>query len=249
MSSSPIAYGYGRVSTGKQEVSIEGQAHQVKAFYDYRLKDQGVAWGGWFQDTAVSGATKFKSRTAGAALCERLQAGDHVIFAKMDRAFRSAMDQGAVLEWMLKKEVKPHFLDAGVDASTNVGQMVLGILAHVAQWERSRIGERVRAANAERRRRGELAGPKPRLGFKLIVRGGKRYAEPDPAQLLTLKRIWEWQQQGHTIQDIRTKLLLGGVSMRGRANWTHDRVWECGRAYGALLTAGTLPDWARPELG
>lgn len=240
----PIAYAYGRVSTGKQEVSIEAQAHQAKAFYDWRLQPLGPTWGGWYADTAVSGATKLLQRTAGKALCERLRAGDHVIFAKMDRAFRSAMDQAVMLEWFKKKGVKPHFLDAGVDATTPVGEMVLGILAHVAQWERSRIGERVRQANGERRRQGQAGKVKASLGFKIVTRGGRRFEEFDFGDLLTMKFIWESWQQGHSIEDIRVKVILGNRELGGQSTWSPRRVWKCATAYGILLAAGKLPpEW------
>src|SRR5262245_31102701 len=62
-------FGYGRVSTMKQEISIDAQQTQVEEYCKSRLTSTGnLSWGGWYCDPAVSGSDKFRQRPAGGKL-------------------------------------------------------------------------------------------------------------------------------------------------------------------------------------
>src|SRR5438552_586195 len=86
-----IAFGYGRVSTVRQEISVEADRKQVEDYATYRLLPRGLTWGGWYCDASEGGKASFRGREAGGVLCQRLQRGDHVVIARLDLAFRSAV--------------------------------------------------------------------------------------------------------------------------------------------------------------
>jgi DNA invertase Pin-like site-specific DNA recombinase len=243
-----FAYGYGRVSTAKQEMSIQAQETQCRQFYESRIvhKQPDVPWGGFFADSAVSGATQFRKRTAGAALFDRLCPKDHVIFPKMDRAFRSLSDQVLTLETLSKKAVNVHFIDAGVDSTTKIGRLILQILASFAEFERGRISERHKDAFAERRRQGLAAGPPPR-GFKVEKRDGQRYFVHNLDELRVMRRSYELYEEGNTFYQIYQAFQLHGLkNPRNGKEISCHTAWEMDQSYRKLLATGTLPPDALP---
>ena len=79
------AYGYGRASTGKQELTEEIQRRAVEEYYRTHLKPQGVEWGGWHYDAATSGDKAFTEREHGLSLWVMAQRGDYIVASKSDR--------------------------------------------------------------------------------------------------------------------------------------------------------------------
>ena len=90
------------------------------------------------------------------------QPGDHVVFARMDRAFRNLRDLLTVLDEYEKREIVVHFVDQRLDLSTANGKLVASILAAIAQWESDRKSEASRAVHAKLR---HPQGSGSKLGF------------------------------------------------------------------------------------
>lgn len=250
-----FAYGYGRVSTARQEISVDAQHTTCKQFWEYRLKPMGVEWGGWYADAAVSGRTEIRKRPSAKVLFERLESGDHVIFSKMDRAFRSAIDQALTIETILQRGIAPHFLDAGVDATTPTGKMALGILAAVAEFERSRISERMKDAAAERRRQGLAWSPSsPRIGvrFKTDAEGNRR-ALWHKYELLCLREAYLLVESGWNAYQIWRKFWVErkrkdtNKKERDGDSWSYNAIKKGIMRYRQWLAEGTLPEYARPD--
>ena len=178
----PTAYGYLRVSSNAQTVSglgLEAQLQRVRAAQG-RLRAAGTVTGRVYRDEGVSAARyAMRDRPAGAALDAVIQTGDHVCIAMLDRAFRSQRDAAITLGAWLSRGVTVHLLDIGADTSTPVGQLTVGILAAVAQWESQRIGERVREAKAAQHRAGRSTNGRARPGYRLLPGGHLR---PDARQ-------------------------------------------------------------------
>lgn len=162
-------YGYCRVSTHEQAedgVSLAAQASQIKGYCQMR---------GWaaepiiFEERGVSGSKPFYQRPEGKRLFEILTSGDAVVASKLDRMFRSAADALSALEYFKKVGVSVHLLDLGGDVTGNgIGKMTFTILAALAEFERERIGERIRDARSEMKRTGKYLGGKRRYGFDVV---------------------------------------------------------------------------------
>ena len=148
-----IALGYARCSTQEQADTGNGLAAQEKAIRaecerrDWTLLD--VA-----RDEGHSGKSLDRPALHGAL--ERIAAGEAggLVVAKLDRASRSVVDFGRLLEWFDAADATLVALDLGMDTSTSSGRLVANVMASVAEWERSVIGERTRDALAARKAQG-----------------------------------------------------------------------------------------------
>lgn len=86
----------------------------------------------------------------------RLERGDVLVVAKLDRLGRSTRKVLDVAESLERAGVDLVALDLGVDTTTPAGRLVLTVLAALAEWERAIISERTRAALAVKSAAGQL---------------------------------------------------------------------------------------------
>jgi putative DNA-invertase from lambdoid prophage Rac len=101
-----------------------------------------IASGGprWTPSKNALAARSVEDRPLGGLLFAKLQRGDIVIAAKLDRLFRSALDALKVEESLKTRAVKLHLLDLGGDIAGNgISRLFLTIAAAVAEAERDRI--------------------------------------------------------------------------------------------------------------
>jgi DNA invertase Pin-like site-specific DNA recombinase len=163
-------------------ISLEEQRRKIEG----RCIEQGWQLAGVFVDAAVSGTTPLAKRPEGARLHAVLNPGDIVIAAKMDRAFRSTLDALQTIQSFRNRKISLWLLDPGGDVSGNgIAELIMTVLAAVAQFERSLISERMVAAKAQMRHQGLLQGGKAPFGYKLgelAGHGRTRHLLPDPAQ-------------------------------------------------------------------
>lgn len=157
MTALPKIYGYIRVSTEQQAdsgLSLAAQSHQIVTHQAALIaRHPHLSRGRIYRDPAVSGSkTVLRRRPQGSQLWRALKAEDHVIFAKLDRGFRSTKDCLYTLEEFSRRGVVVHLLDLAVDTSTPAGKLLITILAAMAEWEAARFGERIRDAHRARRR-------------------------------------------------------------------------------------------------
>ncbi len=139
-----------------------------------------MKWGGFFKDETKS-AYRFEliARKAGRELQAALEAGDVVIFAKLDRGFRNARDFMNTTFFWKQRGVSYHFMDLGLDSNSPMGELMLGVLALFAQWESARKSERTREALAIRRANGKVSSGKIPRGFVAIGERHKKNLGPD----------------------------------------------------------------------
>lgn len=167
-------YGYIRVSTTAQVdsgLSLQAQREQVSEYIAKIASKQLVA-GRIYSEQGVSASKRqFRVRPQGKLLDRKLRDGDHIVIAKLDRGFRSTTDCLQTLKHWQRRNITVHLLDLRVDTSTPMGQLLIGILAVIAEWESSRRGERIRDALHERRK---TAPGKALTGIRVL---GYRVAE------------------------------------------------------------------------
>jgi putative DNA-invertase from lambdoid prophage Rac len=122
---------YYRVSTDDQ--SIAGQRASLPGPFDKEFTDEGV-----------SGAIPAESRPGFAALLGYVREGDTIHVAAIDRLGRDALDIQATVRKLLDKGVAVDVLGLGVIAK-GVGELIVAVLAQIADMERNRIKERCNA--------------------------------------------------------------------------------------------------------
>lgn len=125
---------YTRVSTNDQ--TTEAQRHELPGMFDRE-----------FSDVGVSGAVVAASRPGFAQLLAYIRDGDELHVAAIDRLGRDAIDVQQTVRALLDKGVTVHVGGLGA-IGRGVGELVVAVLAQVAQMERDRINERTRQGRA-----------------------------------------------------------------------------------------------------
>lgn len=159
-------YGYGRHSTDRQGLTEEAQRKKVEAYISLHLPD--VPYGGWLYDTAVSRGTPLFERPKGRELWALVQPGDHIVVAKLDRAFGKTLDGLRSIEMLAHKNVSFQSADRQVDTSTAAGRACLTVVMAFAQLDREQTAERTRDALAVKRDAGKPYGPHIPYGWRKV---------------------------------------------------------------------------------
>lgn len=179
---------YYRVSTTDQ--TTEAQRHAL-------LKGrEGVAFDREFSDPGVSGAVPAAQRPGFAQLLAYIRDGDTLHVYAVDRLGRDALDVQATVRSLLAKGVAVEVLGLGRIAK-GVGELILAVLAQVADMERARIVERTsagrekaRASLAEtgRTHRGKVSMGRPHEGDPKAV---KQWREEQQASIAATAAHWK----------------------------------------------------------
>jgi DNA invertase Pin-like site-specific DNA recombinase len=173
-------YGYGRHSTSGQGLTETAQKSSVDAYATAYLGCAGVDK--WMYDSAVSGGKPIFERPEGLRLWALVQPGDHIVIAKLDRAFRRTLDGLRVLEMLDAKGVYFHCVQQKVDTYSPAGRAILTVLLAFAQLEREQAAERTKEALAVKREAGLPSGPAVPIGWKKIGKGRDSRFVPDPEE-------------------------------------------------------------------
>jgi DNA invertase Pin-like site-specific DNA recombinase len=209
-------YGYCRVSTDRQAdsgISLDEQQRKIEA----RCAENGWELAHTFIDAGVSGGTPLAKRPEGGRLLAALRPNDVIISAKMDRVFRSAFDALATIESFKKRKISLWLLDLGGDVSGNgISELIMTVLAAVAQFERSLISERIKDAKRNLRRGNKHQGGLRPFGWRLgEINGHGRARElvPDPDEQGAIADIVAMREAGRTLMDIRDTLRGQGFAI------------------------------------
>jgi putative DNA-invertase from lambdoid prophage Rac len=200
-------YGYARVSTARQASEGESLEVQQRQIEGYGLM-HGLTLAGVLVEEGVSGSVPVEERPVGGPLFAKLQRGDIVIAAKLDRLFRSALDALKVVEDLKRRGVALHLLDLGGDISGNgLSKLFLTIAAAFAEAERDRIRERIGQVKADQKARGRYLGGKVPFGFR---RGDGGELVPHEAEQEAIREIIALRAQGRPLRVIAEAVAAKG---------------------------------------
>lgn len=157
---------YARVSTLDQEP--ENQLAEIRRY---------IAARGWNQlpsdytDRGVSGAKDRRPALDQLVKDARRRRFDVLVVWRLDRLGRNLKHLVVLLEELQALGIAFVSLAEGIDATTPAGKLQMHILAAIAEFERARIAERVKAGLARVRAAGKRLGrPRRRLGADDLVR-------------------------------------------------------------------------------
>ena len=136
-----------------------------------------------FEDAGVSGATLAAERPSFAAMMNYVREGDTLSVCAVDRLGRDAIDVQTSVRRLIQKGVIVNVLGLGPIAK-GVGELVLAVLAQVAQMERDRITERCNAGRVAARQSLSATGKTHRGKLGL---GRSKAADPD--QVVTWRTV------------------------------------------------------------
>jgi DNA invertase Pin-like site-specific DNA recombinase len=202
-------FGYCRVSTMDQADEGSSLASQRQQITGYAMM-KGWEVTEFFVEAGVSGSVPLADRPEGQRMLAGLQAGDVVITAKLDRAFRSAADALGTLEQLKEDRVALHMIDLGGDVTGNgISKMVFTILAAVAEGERDRIRERIRDAKRHLTSQGVFSGGKRPFGFDIVADGEISRLVPNAAEQAAIARMQAMRKERKTFREIGAAVGMG----------------------------------------
>ena len=160
--------GYARVSTSKQEQSLDIQR---EALVDAGCDPQHI-----YTDT-ISG-TKWQRPGLEEALAY-MRPDDTLVVARLDRLGRNLVDTVNTIAALAERDINVKVLEPALDTSRPADKVVLNVMASLAEWERDLLIQRTREGVVQARAQGRVAGPKPKLSdeqaqvAKELIDGGK----------------------------------------------------------------------------
>ena len=208
----PRTFAYCRVSTDSQAENGQSLDVQWRQLEGWALQ-RGVGLDAVHVEAGVSGAVPFHEPPEGAKLWAGLRAGDTLVAAKLDRMFRSASDCLAVVEAFESRGVSLFLLDlnGGADdvSGNGIARLFLTIVWAFAEFERNRIGERIRATKQRQKASGEFSGAVP---FGFMVDANRRLV-PVKAQQAAIRRMHAFRRKGLSLRAISAELAKSGIKI------------------------------------
>ncbi|MEO2032294.1 MAG: recombinase family protein [Planctomycetaceae bacterium] len=132
-------YGYVRVSTDDQ--SVESQIGPVQQYMD-RISDEWTEPAGIIRDEGVSALkVDFADRPGASCLLSGLKRGDHIVFLRPARAFRSLRDMVNMVDTIHKMGVTIHLAEGAMksgDMSFDLSMQIMVLMAQIESEENSR---------------------------------------------------------------------------------------------------------------
>ena len=170
---------YFRVSTEGQSVAAQRQA--LGAGFDREFVDEGL-----------SGATLAADRPGFAKLLSYVREGDTLYVYALDRLGRDALDVQAIVRRLLEMGVTVHVHGLGA-ISRGVGELIVAVLAQIADMERQRIRERCEAGRAAARaaiaatgrtHRGKVSLGRPKAADAAVVAAWRKANQASISQTM-----------------------------------------------------------------
>ena len=203
-----LAVAYLRVSTDDQNLGTEAQRAAITSW----ARRSGVEVLSWHEDR-VSGGIGVDDRpgllNALGTLRDR-QAGV-LVAAKRDRIARDVVVAATVEQMARDAGARVVTADGVAVEDTPEGALMRGLMDLFAQYERSVIKARTKAALAVKKRNGQRYSRRAPLGFRF---DDGRMVE-DEGERATLQRVREMREKGLSIARITSILNAEGVTCRG----------------------------------
>ena len=219
------AVGYCRVSTDKQDVSLEAQEERIRAgalIKGVTLSEIVVDRDEFSGDLNRPGVIRvldlIKARAVSA-----------VIFAKLDRVSRSTADTIYLVDLCNKKNVAFISLAESLDTKSAVGRFFVRTLASHAEFERESIGERTRIGLTHLKKLGMPVGNVPyghqkRGSNRGVPLALKQPLAPNEAEQKIVALALELRREGLGMRDIAEMLNAEGYRTRRGTKWRFQYV-------------------------
>jgi DNA invertase Pin-like site-specific DNA recombinase len=152
---------YARVST--QDQTCENQLIELRRYVQAR---------GWtateYVDTGVSGSKDRRPALDQLITAVRRHQVNAVVCWRLDRLGRNLRHLVLLLDEWQSRGIAFVTLGEGIDTSTAAGRLVAGVLGSIAEFERARIQERIRAGLARAKAQGTRLGRRRSLAARRL---------------------------------------------------------------------------------
>lgn len=211
---------YVRYSDTKQDdgYSVEYQLSECQGY----LSKHGLPLNKTYIDQAVTG-TKVAGRDAFHELIHDVKNGliDIVVVYKFSRIFRNAYESHKYRKLFKKHGVKLISVTQMVDDETSSGQLMIGVMANIDEYQSAVISDHVKSAMREMVAEGYFAGGTVPYGYKLeAVQHGKKVRKkyvPDEFEKEVVKKLFELYADNYSLKYLQdyTKS-IGAATRQGK---------------------------------
>lgn len=212
---------YGRYSDTKQDdgFSIEYQLTECQAYLDKNSMPLTKT----YIDQAITG-TKVAGREAFHELIHDVKNGliDVIVVYKYSRIFRNAYESHKYRKLFKKHGVKLISVTQAVDDETSSGQLMIGVMANIDEYQSAVISDHVKSAMREMVSEGFFAGGTVPYGYKLeVVQHGKKTRKkyvPDEYEKEVVKKLFELYADNYSLKYLQdyTKS-IGAATRQGKS--------------------------------
>jgi site-specific DNA recombinase len=213
------AVAYIRVSTGKQDLSMEAQQEKIRLYCQLNSLDLVEI----IRERAVTAKIKLNKRPEGSKIDRMLQNGvHHIVSCKLDRLFRNAVDALSHVEEWDEAGISLHLVDLGgmaVNTGSSMGKMLITMLAGWAEFERNIISERTATALSFKKRSGQVYNHTP-YGFN--AEDGDLVA--DATEQAVIARMQALRAEGTSYNEIANNLNTDSVATKQGGIWRSQTV-------------------------
>jgi DNA invertase Pin-like site-specific DNA recombinase len=210
--------GYVRLSSDERHNTGAGQMAQEQAIRA-ECRRRGWELVSLERDNGFSGSDLRRPAITRTLLALEKKQADCLMVAKLDRLSRSLFDFASLMERASRERWSLLALDLPVDTSTPSGEAMALVLSTFAQFERRRIGQRVRDARLQLRATSRSYGTPP-YGF---TRAGKRLV-PDPGEQQVVAWAWSLYNKDQSFHGIAQQLNAKGLRGKLGGAWTGESV-------------------------
>ena len=157
-----------------------------------------------FMDNNCNWNREFIKRENGRQLLDRLQPGDVLVGAKLERIVSSGEEFIDLVKRLRSKSVSLHIVELGGDV-TNAGfqvnlQKAAEIFSHL---EKRKSAERIKSVKQKQRKQGRYLGGSRPFGYMIHENG--RLIE-NPMEQKVLRRIMELKREGRSLRAISNEV-------------------------------------------
>ena len=153
-------FAYLRVSTTDQ--TTEQQLTQIEAA-GYKVARDRV-----FVEHGVSGKVPALQRQQFQRLHDRMNNGDSLIVARLDRLGRDTLDVISTIDSLIQRGVSVNVLGLGVLDNTPQSRLTLTMLSAISEFERGLISERTKAKLAQLKQEGVKLGRPVKINDQVL---------------------------------------------------------------------------------
>ncbi len=182
-------YGYLRVSTdgqtGEDRFGLAEQKESIQNFAD----NNGFNIIGWYSDPGISGTTLDRPGLQSMIADSAKGQIKAVIVAKMDRIARDLMAQLWIEKELLKNGVEIISVSEQFRGQDPANVLFRQIIGAFAQFEKSRITERLSGGRKQKAKIGGYAGGRAALGYS--SKRGSKILSINPEKAEPVKRVFE----------------------------------------------------------
>lgn len=156
-----MRYGYGRVSTKKQERDGNSLDNQSDLLKEYGCDEIILeAYTGTKMDRP-----KFDK------LLERLKPGDELVVCKLDRFARTTVEGVTLIQKLVEDGIAVNVLNMGRADNTPMGKLMITILLAFAEYERDVIVERTQTGKEMAKKRPDFKDGRPKKEVNMVEYG------------------------------------------------------------------------------